>query len=227
MIPKTMRSAAVLVLSAFVAVHAHEAKDSTDNVVDKLWDRVVQVPLLPAAGVDDATVGKAAAAPLRNAPPGVASRQRTVGGSLRRSALPLGRRPVMVHAASLQFFKGQDETCVPEVKLTKSRRSGAGTATFIFDEPSIFTDGQGDITGLYMIDDEGELVTTDVQAKYVNGKPDSVVAKYTMKDEYSWDRFMRFMERYGDSNDLGFKKTPKGGEEGTEPSIVKRSWKPS
>lgn len=32
----------------------------------------------------------------------------------------------------------------------------------------------GDITGLYMIDDEGELVTVEVQAMFVNGKPDKI-----------------------------------------------------
>ena len=30
----------------------------------------------------------------------------------------------------------------------------------------------GDITGLYMLDEEGTITTVDVQAKFVNGKPD-------------------------------------------------------
>jgi hypothetical protein len=135
----------------------------------------------------------------------------------------------------MQFIKGVDEPTVPEVKLTRSRTGGSGTAMFIFDNPSIFQAsgalpgsgggggflpacGQGacraskpqtrlwpphkacrsmagrkgarrqgaaptpprprphagelgDITGLFLEDDEGIMSTTDVKAKFVNGKP--------------------------------------------------------
>lgn len=60
---------------------------------------------------------------------------------------------------------------------------------------------------MYLLDDEGELSTVEVQAKFVNGKPDRIEAKYNMKSKYQWDRFMRFMERYSDEKGLGFTKT--------------------
>ncbi len=62
----------------------------------------------------------------------------------------------MAEAASLQFVKGIDETSTPEVRLTRSRTGGNGTAMFIFDNPSIFqaSSGVGEITGLFMVDDE-------------------------------------------------------------------------
>lgn len=132
------------------------------------------------------------------------------------AAMAGGWRPnVRVHAASLQFIKGVDEPNVPEVKLSKSKTGETGQATFIFDQPSIFEDdakgddGTGDVTGLYMIDDEGTIQTVDVQARFRNGKPAGIVAKYTMRDEDEWDRFMRFMERYAESNGLGFTKSSK------------------
>mmetsp|Transcript_10003 Transcript_10003/g.11655 ORF Transcript_10003/g.11655 Transcript_10003/m.11655 type:complete len:157 (+) Transcript_10003:61-531(+) len=111
--------------------------------------------------------------------------------------------------SSIQFIKGYEETCVPTVNLTRSRTGSSGTALFKFDKPQIFEAEMGelgDITGMYMVDDEGEIVTTDVSANFINGKPAGIQAKYVMRDAYEWDRFMRFMERYAEDNELGFNK---------------------
>ena len=60
---------------------------------------------------------------------------------------------------------------------------------------------------MYLVDSEGSLVTKDVNARFVNGKPKSIEAVYIMKSPDAWDRFMRFMERYGEENGLTFTKT--------------------
>jgi len=134
------------------------------------------------------------------------------------------------------------EPTTPDVRLTRSKDGSSGTATFVFNQPSVFeASGElGDITGLYLIDTEGELSTVDVQvsmifvtirccfqmlhmlrllcslvtlmfsclqAKFVNGKPDRIEAKYVMRSALEWDRFMRFMERYAEEADLGFTKS--------------------
>jgi photosystem II protein len=39
---------------------------------------------------------------------------------------------------------------------------------------------------------------------YPIGKPSTIECKYVMKNTYDWDRFMRFMERYAEENNLGF-----------------------
>ncbi len=72
---------------------------------------------------------------------------------------------LVAQATSLQFVKGVKETSVPDVKLTRARDGASGVATFVFAEPSIFEASSelGDITGLYMEDDEGVLSTVDVQ----------------------------------------------------------------
>ena len=72
---------------------------------------------------------------------------------------------LVAQATSLQFVKGVKETSVPDVKLTRARDGASGVATFVFDEPSIFEASSelGDITGLYMEDDEGVISTVDVQ----------------------------------------------------------------
>lgn len=176
---------------------------------------------------------------------------------------------ILSMASSIQFIKGIKEPSVPDVKLTRARDGSSGTAMFTFNQPSVFeaSSDLGDITGLYLEDDEGLLQTVDVQAKFVNGKPDRIEAKYTMRSSFEWDRraapprpavrvscsavrgvetllarsrlsacvavprpcrapgqlpsasrcavtsvrargrrFMRFMERYADENELGFTK---------------------
>ena len=53
---------------------------------------------------------------------------------------------------------------------------------------------------------QGELSTVDVAAKFINGKPEKIEAKYVMRTSFEWECFMRFMERYAEENALGFNK---------------------
>ncbi|AFY47434.1 photosystem II reaction center protein Psb28 [Nostoc sp. PCC 7524] len=109
--------------------------------------------------------------------------------------------------AKIQFSRGLDEEVIPEVRLTRSRTGDSGTATFIFTNPKILSQGSTEeITGMYLIDEEGELITREVKGRFVNGKPEALEAVYLMKSSEEWDRFMRFMERYAEENDLGFSK---------------------
>ncbi|XP_050205868.1 photosystem II reaction center PSB28 protein, chloroplastic [Mercurialis annua] len=115
----------------------------------------------------------------------------------------------MMTKPSIQFILGTDEQTVPDIKLTKSKDGTNGMAIFVFEEPSVFdSSGElGDITGLFMIDEEGVLQSVDVSAKFVNGKPARIEAKYIMRTPRDWDRFMRFMERYANANGLQFVKS--------------------
>ncbi|BAZ69014.1 MAG: photosystem II reaction center protein Psb28 [Pelatocladus maniniholoensis HA4357-MV3] len=107
--------------------------------------------------------------------------------------------------AKIQFSKGIDEDVIPEVRLTRSRTGDSGTATFIFQNPkALDSNNTEEITGMYMIDEEGEIVTREVKGKFINGKPEALEALYLMKSKEEWERFMRFMQRYAEENDLGF-----------------------
>ena len=55
----------------------------------------------------------------------------------------------MCMAADIQFIKGINEPSIPDVNLTRSRDGATGTATFVFNTPSIFEASSelGDITG--------------------------------------------------------------------------------
>lgn len=107
--------------------------------------------------------------------------------------------------AAIQFFRGVDEPVVPDIRLTRSRDGRTGQALFVFEQPvALAPETMGDITGMFMQDEEGELVTRDVKARFVNGKPSALEATFTWKSTDDFDRFMRFAQRYADSHGLGF-----------------------
>ncbi|NJL65394.1 MAG: photosystem II reaction center protein Psb28 [Methylacidiphilales bacterium] len=109
--------------------------------------------------------------------------------------------------AHIQFSKGITEEITPDVRLTRSRSGQSGTATFIFQNPkALDSSSTEEITGMYLIDEEGEIVTREVKGRFVNGKADALEALLIMKSEEEWDRFMRFMERYAEENGLEFGK---------------------
>ena len=109
----------------------------------------------------------------------------------------------------IQFIQGLDEKVLPNVRLTRSRDGSTGTAKFRFKNPNILdknTAKKGEITGMYLIDKEGILETRDVNIRFINGKPEAIESIYIMKNSEAWERFMRFMERYGQTNGLVFTK---------------------
>ncbi|KAL7495071.1 hypothetical protein ACHAWT_005573 [Skeletonema menzelii] len=111
--------------------------------------------------------------------------------------------------AEIQFVRGLKEKVVPDIKLTRAVDGSSGVATFKFKNPNVFdasTASQGEITGLFLIDDEGEMSTNDVNANFINGKPQAIDATLLLRSPAEWDRFMRFMEKYGEANGLGFNK---------------------
>ncbi|MEA5533118.1 photosystem II reaction center protein Psb28 [Crocosphaera sp. XPORK-15E] len=107
--------------------------------------------------------------------------------------------------AEIQFSRGVSETVAPQVRLTRGKSGNSGTAIFHFESPNILlSESTEDITGMYLVDEEGEIVTREVKGKFINGKPTSVEAILIMNSSEEWERFMRFMERYAKENDLGF-----------------------
>ena len=107
--------------------------------------------------------------------------------------------------AAIQFFRGVDEPVVPDIRLTRSRDGRTGQALFVFEEPdALAPESMGDITGMFLVDEEGELVTREVKARFVNGKASALECTFTWKSTEDFDRFMRFAQRHADSHELGF-----------------------
>ena len=97
---------------------------------------------------------------------------------------------------------------MPEVSLTRSRDGSTGTATFSFLRPRCLALNDvwdnGMITGLWLRDEEGTLTTPDLEVTFAKGKPIALKAVLVLKSRDEWDRFMRFMQRYAQANELDF-----------------------
>ena len=86
--------------------------------------------------------------------------------------------------AAIQFFRGTDEPVVPDIRMTRSRDGRTGQATFVFEQPeALAPETMGNIAGMWMVDEEGEMVTREVNGRFVNGKPFALEATYTWKSE--------------------------------------------
>lgn len=119
--------------------------------------------------------------------------------------------------ASIQFFQGVDEPTIPDIRLTRSRDGRTGQALFIFEQPeALAPETMGDITGMYLVDEEGQLVSREVKARFVNGKASALEATYTWKTTDDFERFMRFAQRYADSHEMGFSGQGEQGEGGPD-----------
>ncbi|MAK16160.1 MAG: photosystem II reaction center protein Psb28 [Cyanobium sp. MED195] len=107
--------------------------------------------------------------------------------------------------AVIQFLRGVDEPVVPDIRVTRSRDGRTGQAIFVFEQPeALAPEVMEAITGMFMLDEEGMLVTREVNGKFVNGKPSALEATYTWKSEQDFERFMRFAQRYAESSGLGY-----------------------
>jgi photosystem II protein len=107
--------------------------------------------------------------------------------------------------AEIQFSRGVQEGVIPEIRLTRSRSGRGGSANFFFNEPKIFDQCSADeITEMYLVDEEGQIVTRNVNGTFVNGRSQSIEAALIMKTPDEWERFMRFMQRFSKENGLGF-----------------------
>ena len=105
--------------------------------------------------------------------------------------------------AEIQFSRGVTEEVIPDIRVTRSRTGNSGTATFYFEFPRILSQESTDeVTGMYLVDEEGEIVTREVKGKFVNGKPTAIEAVLIMKSAEEWERFIRFMDRYAEEHDL-------------------------
>ncbi len=105
--------------------------------------------------------------------------------------------------AKIQLVRGIDEE-VSDVKITRSKDGAFSIARFIFNQPKCMGENgpSQDITGLYLIDEEGELISRTVSAKFIGGESTGIEAEYKMRGEAEFQRFLRFMERFAKDNGM-------------------------
>ena len=106
--------------------------------------------------------------------------------------------------AKIQFYDGINEPIVPEIRLTRSKMELL-VSIFLFEKPQALSSiTSGEITGMRMIDDEGDLLTKEVKVKFVDGDPIFLEAVFIWKNTQDFDRFMRFANSYAKTNGLGY-----------------------
>ena len=107
--------------------------------------------------------------------------------------------------AAIQFFRGVDETVIPDIRMTRSRDGATGQAIFVFEEPdALGPEMTSAISGMFLVDEEGELVSREVRGRFVNGRASAIEATYTWKTLEEFERFMRFAQRYAKRANLDF-----------------------
>ena len=106
---------------------------------------------------------------------------------------------------AIQFFLGTDEMVIPEIKLTRGLDGRTGQAIFKFDKPvALSSDNFKEIQGMYLIDEEGQITTRNVNIRVANGENTAIEAIYSWKTESDFSRFMRFANRYAKYNGLSY-----------------------
>jgi photosystem II protein len=62
---------------------------------------------------------------------------------------------------------------------------------------------------MYLIDNEGIIITKRLITYFKNGKPQILEAIYIIKNYDEWERVTRFLTRFSESNNLTFIQTEK------------------
>ena len=57
--------------------------------------------------------------------------------------------------AAIQFFRGVDETVIPDIRMTRSRDGATGQAIFVFEGPdALGPEITAAISGMFLVDEE-------------------------------------------------------------------------
>ena len=98
---------------------------------------------------------------------------------------------------AIQFIKGKDEKNNPEIRLFRNHDGKKGQAIYKFSKPSTITlENYKSIKKMYMIDEEGELTTKNIDLSISEGHIKEVKSMYNWNTEKEFERFMRFSIRY-------------------------------
>tara|TARA_B100001250_G_C19785706_1_gene784025 strand:+ start:1405 stop:1746 length:342 start_codon:yes stop_codon:yes gene_type:complete len=101
---------------------------------------------------------------------------------------------------AIQFLKGKDEKCHPEIRLYRNLDGIKGKVIYKFKKSSTITfENFKSIQKMYLIDEEGELSTRKIYLSILENNINEVQSTYDWKSEEEFKRFMRFAKRYANS----------------------------
>ncbi|MEM8778283.1 MAG: photosystem II reaction center protein Psb28 [Cyanobacteria bacterium P01_G01_bin.49] len=113
---------------------------------------------------------------------------------------------------SIEFFVGLSEE-LTNVSLRRSKQTGIRNILMIFEKLKSLEKFQSYTTQTYgdlrLIDSEGEISVKPSSLKIIWGGDEGdelkrVECGFEIEQDDHWERFMRFMNRYADSNGMGY-----------------------
>ncbi len=118
---------------------------------------------------------------------------------------------------SIQFFEGISEE-LSNVSLRRNRNSGARTVLMTFntlkalEKFNSFT--KRSLNSMLLSDEEGAISVDPSSVQFLFSGPEGdelkrVECQFEIDREDHWERFMRFMNRYADVNDMAYSETAK------------------
>jgi photosystem II Psb28-2 protein len=124
---------------------------------------------------------------------------------------------------SIQFFEGISEE-LSNVSLRRNRNSGVRSVLMTFnslkalEKFNSFTKRSSN--SMVLADEEGVITVepSSVQILFAGPEGDElqrVECKFEIEREDHWERFMRFMNRYAEANDLAYSETGKSTQSGS------------
>tara|TARA_Y100001968_G_scaffold297513_1_gene306613 strand:- start:9506 stop:9880 length:375 start_codon:yes stop_codon:yes gene_type:complete len=114
--------------------------------------------------------------------------------------------------AAIQFIKGIDELITPEITIKRSHDGKRGKAYFVFNKPNFLSlESPSNIKSMVLLDNEGELITRQINFNMINDNKFTVEAIYSWGSDDEFKRFMRFAINYAIANEIGYNDKVKGG----------------
>lgn len=111
---------------------------------------------------------------------------------------------------SIQIFAGVQEE-LSGVSLRRGKTSGMRSAILIFDKLESLEHFRSywkrSANAVHLIDEEGEMLIEPSGVRFLYGGPEGedlrrVECKLELDQDDHWERFMRFMNRYAEANEM-------------------------
>ena len=108
--------------------------------------------------------------------------------------------------ASINLINGINETSIKEIRISRSKDGKKGNAIIIIENPKAFNNSQLiNIKEMHMNDEEGELISKEINIQVKNSNQKSISAVYRWNSESEFQRFIRFAINYSNTNKNNYK----------------------
>lgn len=117
---------------------------------------------------------------------------------------------MVTQSPSIQIFAGVQEE-LSGVSLRRNKLSGQRSAVLIFDKLESLEHFRSywkrSANAVHLIDEEGEMLIEPAGVRFLYGGPEGedlrrVECKLEIDQNDHWERFMRFMNRYAEANNM-------------------------